>query len=100
MTNLTDPIFGLFFLQRNNIILDMRQVELKCPFISMQLKPADNSYSNITELMVNPTKVLIQQRKQSVVYIKSELYTEKEVTGIIQASPHLEKNHASSSAQL
>ena len=37
MTNLTSPLIGLLFLQRNSTILDMRQGILNFPFFSMQL---------------------------------------------------------------
>ena len=36
MTNLTRPLIGLLFLQRNNTILDMRRGILNFPFFSMQ----------------------------------------------------------------
>ena len=35
MTNLTSPLIGLLFLQRNSTILDMRQGILNFPFFSM-----------------------------------------------------------------
>ena len=38
MTNLTSPLIGLLFLQRNSTILDMRQGILNFPFFSMQPK--------------------------------------------------------------
>ena len=36
MTNLTSPLIGLLFLQRNSTILDMSQGILNFPFFSMQ----------------------------------------------------------------
>ena len=35
---------------------------------------------------------MIQPGKQTVIYIESQVYTDKEVTGIIQLSPDLEDN--------
>ena len=56
----------------------------------MQLKHADNTYSNNNEPLSNPTYILIQPGKQSVIYIKPQVYTEKGVTGIIQTFTDLE----------
>ena len=44
MTNLTSPLIGLLFLQRNSTILDMRQGILNFPAFSMQLKNEDRTY--------------------------------------------------------
>ena len=49
MTNLTSPLIGLLFLQRNSTILDMRQGILNFPFLSMQLKSEDRTYPNVIE---------------------------------------------------
>ena len=64
MTNLKRPKIGLFFLQRNSTILDMPQRVLNFYLISMQLNHADNTYSNISEPLLNPIDILIQPRKQ------------------------------------
>ena len=58
--NLTNTLLGLHFLQKN-----MRQGVLNFPFFSMQLKHADNTYSNNEELFLNPTDILIQPNKQT-----------------------------------
>ena len=49
MEELTSPLYGLSFLQRNNINLDMRQGVLNYPFFSIQLKIADHKYTNVME---------------------------------------------------
>ena len=48
MENLTGPIIGLMFLQRNHTVLDMRQGILNFAFFSMQLKTADQTTNNPT----------------------------------------------------
>ena len=53
----------------------------------MQLKHADNTNSKFNELSLNPTEFLVQPGKQTVIYIKSHVYPETEVTGIIQPPP-------------
>ena len=93
MTNLPSPIFGLLLLQRSCTILDMRQGVLNFPIFSMQLKHADNTYFNTNEPFLNPTKNLVQPGKQTVIRIKSQVYTENEVTGIIPPSADLESNN-------
>ena len=59
MENLTEPIIGLMFLQRNHTVLDMRQGVLNFPFFSMQLKTADHRYSNVLEPILKPTEITI-----------------------------------------
>ena len=54
MTNLTSPLIGLLFLQRNSTILDMHQGILNFPFFSMQLKNEDRTYPNVIEPILNP----------------------------------------------
>ena len=58
----------------------------------MQLKHADNMDSNIDEPLLNPAEILLQPGKQTVIHIKSQVYTANEVTGLIQPSPDLEDN--------
>ena len=59
MENLTGPIIGLMFLQRNHTVLDLRQGILNFPFFSMQLKTADHRYSNVLEPKLNPIEVTV-----------------------------------------
>ena len=82
MTNLTRPLVGLVFLKRNSTILDTHQGMLNFPFFSMQLKHADKTCSNINEFLLNPPDNMIQPGEQTVLYIKLQVCTEKEVTGI------------------
>ena len=49
MTNLTSPLIGLFFLQHNRTIRDMRQGILNFHFFSTQLKNEDRTYPNVIE---------------------------------------------------
>ena len=90
MTNLTSPLIGLLFLQRNNTILDMRQGILNFPFFSMQLKNEDRTYPNVIEHILNPAETILQPGKRTTIWVKSQIYTDNEATGIIQPSPLLE----------
>ena len=56
MTNLTSPLLGLLFLQRNSTILDMRQGIPNFPFFSMQLKNEDRTYPNVIEPIKKPSR--------------------------------------------
>ena len=90
MTNLTSPLIGLLILQRNGNILDMRQGILNFPFFSMQLKNEDRTYPNVIELIINPIENILQPGKRTTSWVKSQIYTDNEETGIIQLSPFLE----------
>ena len=92
MTNLTSPLIGLLFLQGNSSILDMRQGILNFPFFSMQLKNEDRTYPNVIEPIINPVDTILQPGKRTTIWVKSEIYTENEATGIIQPSPLLEND--------
>ena len=84
MTNLTSPMIGLLFLQRNSTILDMRQGILNFPFFSMQLKNEDRTYPNVIEPILNPVETILQPGKRTTIWVKSQTYTDNEATGISQ----------------
>ena len=80
----------------------MRQRTLDFFFFSTQLEHSNDTYSHINELLLNPPDILIQPRKQRMIYIISQVYTKIEVTSIIQHSRDLEDSDdiiISSSAQ-
>ena len=91
-TNLTSPLIGLLFLQRNSTILDMRQGILIFPFFSMQLKNEDRTYPNVIEPILKPVETILQPGKRTTIWVKSQIYTENEATGIIQPSSFLEND--------
>ena len=86
MEQLTGPIIGLMFLQRNHTVLDMRQGTLNFLFFSMQLKTADHKYSNVLEPILNPTEITIPPNDRVLIWTNSLLYPENAVTGILQPS--------------
>ena len=92
MTNLTSPLIGLLFLQRNSTILDMRQGILTFSFFSMQLKNEDRTYPNVIEPILDPAETILQPGKRTTIWVKLQVYTDNEATGIIQPSPLLESN--------
>ena len=92
MTNLTSPLIGLLFLQRNSTILDMRHGILNFPFFSMQLKNEDRTHPNVLEPVLNPVETTLQPGKRTTIWVKSRTYTDNEATGIIQPSPLLEND--------
>ena len=63
MENLTGPINGLLFLQRNHTVHKMRQGILNFPFVSEQLKLADHSHSHVLEPILNLTENTIATNK-------------------------------------
>ena len=86
MEHLIGPIIGLMFLQRNHTVLDMRQGILNFPYFSMQLKTADNKYSNVLEPILNPIEITIPPNDKVLIKTNSLLYPENAVTGILQPS--------------
>ena len=92
MTNLTSPLIGLLFLQRNSTILDMRQGILNFPFFSMQMKNEDRTYPNVIEPILNPVETRLEPGKRTTIWVKSQRYTDNEATGINQSSPLLEND--------
>ena len=92
MTNLTSPLIGLSFLQRNSTILDMRQGVLNFPFFSSKLKNEDRTYPNVIEPILDPVETTLQPGKRTTIWVKSQIYTDNESTGIIQPSPLLEND--------
>ena len=92
MTNLTNPLIGLLFLQRNSTILDMRQGNLNFPFFSLQSKIEDGTYPNVIEPILNSVDTILQPGKLTTIWVKSQTYTENEATRIIQPSPLLEND--------
>ena len=90
MTNLTSPLMGLLFLQRNSTILDIRQGILNFPFFSMQLKNEDRTCPNVIQPRLNPAETILQTVKRTTIWLKSQIFTDNEATGIIQPSPLLE----------
>ena len=92
MRNLTSPLIGLLFLQRNSTILDMRQGILNFPFFSMKLKNEDRTYPSVSETILNPADTILKPGKRTTIWVKSQIYIDNEATGIIQPSPLLEND--------
>ena len=80
MTNLTSPLIGLLFPQRNRAILDMRHGILNFPLFSKQLKNEDPTYPNVIEPILNPVETILQPGKRITIWVKSQLYTDNEAT--------------------
>ena len=87
--NLTGPIIGLMFLQRNHIVLDLRQGILNFPYFSMQLETADHKYSNVMEPILDPCDITIPPNDRVTTQTQSQIYSEHNVTGILQPNDTL-----------
>ena len=70
LPNITSSRNGLLFLQKDSTILDMRQGVLSFPHFLLQLKHGENRYSFYIKPLRNPTNILFQPGKQTVVYFK------------------------------
>ena len=86
MEKLTGPIIGLMFLQRNHTVLNMRQGILSFPYFPMQLKTADHKNSNVLEPILNQDDIKIPPNDRTLIEIKSQIYNENTVTGVLQPS--------------
>ena len=101
VTNLKSPLIGLLSLQRHSTILDMRQGILNFPFFSMQLKNEDRTYTNVIEPILNPVKSILQSRKRTKNWVKSQILHRKRsdrnnstfaTSGQRRGSSHLSSN--------
>ena len=89
MENLTRPIIGLLFLQRNHTVLDMIPGILNFPFLSMQLKSAEIRYSKVLEPILNSHEITIPRHDRVLRRANSLLCPENAVKGILQPSDRL-----------
>ena len=69
MTNLTNPLISLLFLQRNSTKLDMRQGIINSPFFSVQLKFKDRPYSDVIEPILNSVETILQPDKRITISV-------------------------------
>ena len=92
MTNLTSPLIGPLFLQRNKTILDMREGILKVSLFSMQLENEGRTYPNVIEPIPNQVETILQRGKRTTIWVKSQIYADNEATGITQPSSLLEND--------
>ena len=58
----------------------------------MQLKNEDLTYPNAIEPIVNPVELILQPGKRTTIWVKSQIYSDNEATGIIEPSPLLEND--------
>ena len=70
----------------------MRQGILNFPFFSVQLKNEDRTYPNVIEPILNPVETTLQPGKRTTIWVKSQIYTDNEATGIFQPSLLLESD--------
>ena len=60
MKNLSGPIIGQLFLQRNHTVLDMKQSIQNFPFFSLLFRTADHRYSNVFGPILNRTEITVR----------------------------------------
>ena len=89
MDNLTGPIKGLMFSQRNHTVLDLRQRILTFPYFSMQLKSADHKDSNVLEPFLSPFNITNPPNDIVTIQTHSQICSEHNVIGIMQPSDTL-----------
>ena len=62
ITNLTSPLIGFLFQQRNSTILDIREGFQNFPFFSKQSKNEDRTFSNVNDPIVNSVEIILQPK--------------------------------------
>ena len=58
----------------------------------MQLKNEYRTYPNVNEPILNPAYTILQPVKRTTNWLKSQIYTDNEATGIFEHSPVLEND--------
>ena len=84
MKNLTNPIIGLSFLQRNNTVLDMRQAVLNFPFFSMHLETTDKPTPVAQDPLILKEDLHLKPNEIVTVNVPTLRPNEHEVPGIVQ----------------
>ena len=77
----------------------MRQGILHIPYFSIQLKTADNKGSNLLELILNPCDITFPPNNRMTIQTQHELYSEYNVTGLLQLSDILHEEGDGASCQ-
>ena len=60
----------------------MCQRILNFPLFSMQLRIEDRTYPFVIESILSPVKTILQLGKRNTIWVKSQIYTDNEATGI------------------
>ena len=68
----------------------MRQGILNVRFSSMQMENEDRTYPKVFHPIPNSAETILKPGKKTTIWLKSEIYTITEATGIFQPSPLLE----------
>ena len=58
----------------------------------MQLENEGRTHPNIIEPILNPVETILQPGKRTTIWVKSQIYTDNEATGITQPSKLLEND--------
>ena len=74
MANLTNPLVGLLFVQRNGTVLGMRPGILNFPSFSKHLKDANNSYPNVNGRVLNSRDIVLQPGKRTIIWVETQIY--------------------------
>ena len=68
----------------------MRHGILIFSFFSTQLENEARTYPNFIESILNPVETILQPGKRNTNWLKTQIYTDNEATGVLQSSPLLE----------
>ena len=83
MKNLTNPLIGLTFLQRNNTVLDVRQAVLNFPLFSMHLETTDQPTPDTQKPLILKSDLFLNPNEITTVKIMIDGATEHDTTGTV-----------------
>ena len=83
MKNLTNPLIGLSFLQRNNTVLDVRQAVLNFPLFSMHLETTDQPTPDTQKPLILKSDLVLNPNEITTVKIMIDGATEHDTTGTV-----------------
>ena len=92
MKVLPNPLIGLCFLQRNNVIFDVRQGILTFPYLSMQLKPETHITTRSATPLLSETLYTLQPGETLAISSKMPHLIDHNATGIVTPSTHLDEH--------
>ena len=80
MKNLTNPLIGLLFLQRNNTVLDVRQAVLNFPLFSMHLETTDQPTPDTQKPLILKSDLTLKPNEIVTVHIMTDGIAEYDTT--------------------
>ena len=92
MRTLPTPLIGLCFLQRHNVLFDIRQGIITFPYLSMQLRPEHTTNTRAATPLLTETTYTLQPGETLAISSKMPHLIDNNTTGIVKPSSHMEEH--------